>query len=183
MTEEDPFFYESAYDESTKKFMPPKPPTRDFFVERAKALYPRDPAMQKTVIEGSHQQMKSIASALVGLYTAIERGLLGIPDMQIAGNHSTRFQLNWNMDRIESIMPTPWVLSLPQWIYHLLMLAWSLWLAFSLVSWLRWGWGCFSKDRLWMPVKWRRKAKPPQGKKTRQKDETPKDAGGSSALK
>jgi hypothetical protein len=39
-------------------------------------------------------------AALTGLYSAIERGLLGIPDMQIAGNHSTRFQLNWFQDRI-----------------------------------------------------------------------------------
>jgi hypothetical protein len=99
-------------------------------------------------------------AALAALYTAIERGLLGIPDMQIAGNHSTRFQLNWTQDRIGGIMPTPWVVSLPQWIYHLLMLAWSLWLAFSLVSWLRWAWGCFSTDHLWKPVRWRRKTKP-----------------------
>jgi hypothetical protein len=106
------------------------------------------------------------AAALIGLYTAIERGLLGIPDMQIAGNRSTPVQLNWFQDRIEGTMPTPWVVSLPQWIYHLLMLAWSLWLAFSLVSWLRWGWGCISKDRLWEPVKWRRKAKPKNGGKT-----------------
>lgn len=96
-------------------------------------------------------------AALAGLYTAIERGLLGIPDMQIAGNQSTRFQLNWTQDRIEGIMPTPWVISLPQWTYHLLMLVWSLWLAFSLVSWLRWAWGCFSTGQLWKPVKWRRK--------------------------
>jgi hypothetical protein len=104
-------------------------------------------------------------AALAGLYTAIQRGLLGIPDMQIAGNHSTRFQLNWFQDRIDGTMPTPWVVSLPQWIYHLLMLAWSLWLAFSLVSWLHWGWGCFSKERLWHPVKWRRKTKPAGGGK------------------
>jgi len=97
------------------------------------------------------------AAALAGLYTAIERGLLGIPDMQIAGNQSTRFQLNWTQDRIEGIMPTPWVISLPQWIYHLLMLVWSLWLAFSLVAWLRWAWGCFSTEHLWKPVKWRKK--------------------------
>jgi hypothetical protein len=97
------------------------------------------------------------AAALVGLYMAIERGLLGIPDMQIAGNQSTRFQLNWTQDRIDESMPTPWVMSLPQWSYHLLMLAWSLWLALSLVSWLRWGWGCFSKDHLWKPINWPRK--------------------------
>ena len=102
-------------------------------------------------------------AALVGLYTAIERGLLGIPDMQIAGNHSTRFQLNWTQDRIDGTMPTPWVVSLPQWIYHLLMLVWSLWLAFSLLSWLRWAWGCFSKRRLWEPIKWRRRTNPTSG--------------------
>jgi hypothetical protein len=100
------------------------------------------------------------AAALVGLYTAIQRGLLGTPDMQIAGNHSTRYQLNWFQDRVDGTMPIPWVISLPQWIYHVLMLAWSLWLAFSLVSWLRWGWRCFSKERLWMPVRWRRKPRP-----------------------
>ncbi len=103
-------------------------------------------------------------AALAGLYTAIERGLLGIPDMQIAGNHSTRLQLNWTQDRIDGTMPMPWVLSLPQWIYHLLMLLWSLWLAFSLVAWLRWGWGCFARTRLWQPIQWRlptRRKKPP----------------------
>ncbi|MGD8701433.1 MAG: hypothetical protein PVH26_03285, partial [Desulfosarcina sp.] len=55
-------------------------------------------------------------AAMAGLYTAVERGLLGIPDMQIAGNGSTRFQLNWTQDRIDGILPTPWVLSLPQWV-------------------------------------------------------------------
>ena len=130
---------------------------------------------QKTFVFNGIQLLLVIltAAALVGLYTAIERGLLGIPDMQIAGNHSTRFQLNWSQDRIDGIMPTPWVVSLPQWIYHLLMLAWSLWLAFSLVSWLRWGWGCFSKDRLWERIKWRRKAKPGKGKKASQESEMP----------
>ena len=96
-------------------------------------------------------------AALAGLYTAVERGLLGIPDMQIAGNHSTQTQLNWYQDRIGKMLPTPWVLSLPQWTYHLLMLAWSLWLAFSLVAWLRWGWSCFTRTHLWKPMRLRRK--------------------------
>ncbi len=101
-------------------------------------------------------------AALTGLYTAIERGLLGIPDMQIAGNGSSRFQLNWTQDRVEAVMPMPWVLSLPKWVYHLLMLAWSLWLAFSLLNWLRWGWGCFSSQHLWRPIRWRWKTKTSQ---------------------
>ncbi|BBO89818.1 hypothetical protein [Desulfosarcina ovata] len=96
-------------------------------------------------------------AALAALYSAIERGLLGIPDMQISGNGSTRFQLNWTQDRIDGLMPMAWVISLPQWVYHLLMLLWSLWLAFSLMAWLRWGWGCFAKDQLWKPLQWRRK--------------------------
>lgn len=106
-------------------------------------------------------------AALIGLYTAIERGLLGIPDMQIAGNHSTRLQLNWTQDRIDGFLPSPWVVSLPLWVYRLLMLAWSLWLAFSLVSWLRWGWGCFSQQQLWQPIRWPSKIKFPARKKNR----------------
>jgi hypothetical protein len=99
-------------------------------------------------------------AALAGLYSAIERGLLGIPDMQIAGNHSTRMELNWTQDRIDGTLPRPWVVSAPLWAYRLLMLSWSIWLAFSLVSWLRWGWGCFSRTCLWKPIKWRRKTRP-----------------------
>ncbi|PIE67372.1 MAG: hypothetical protein CSA23_04625 [Deltaproteobacteria bacterium] len=102
-------------------------------------------------------------AALAGLYTAIERGLLGIPDMQIAGNHSSHLQLNWTQDRIDTTLPTPWVISLPMWTYRLIMLSWSLWMAFSLVSWLRWGWTCFSKERLWKSIRIRRKTKPATG--------------------
>jgi hypothetical protein len=31
------------------------------------------------------------------------------------------------------------------------MLAWSLWLAVSLLNWLKWGWRCFSSQHLWLP--------------------------------
>ena len=116
-------------------------------------------------------------AALIGLYTAIERGLLGIPDMQIAGNHSTRFQLHWTRDRIDGFLPSPWVVSLPLWVYRLLMLAWSLWLAFSLVSWLRWGWGCFSRQQLWKPVHWRLKVRFPSKEKKREEKEAKPQAG------
>jgi hypothetical protein len=33
--------------------------------------------------------------------------------------------------------------------YRILMLLWSLWLAVSLLNWLKWGWTCFSGDGLW----------------------------------
>ncbi|MDX9785578.1 MAG: hypothetical protein RBT11_02290 [Desulfobacterales bacterium] len=88
-------------------------------------------------------------AALSGLYAAVERGLLGIPDMQIAGNQSSNYLFHWTQDRISLTMPRPWALSLPLWVYRVLMLLWSLWLAFSLLKWLRWGWQCFSSGNFW----------------------------------
>ena len=101
-------------------------------------------------------------AALLGLYTAVERGLLGIPNMQIAGNGSSNFKLIWTQDRIGEILPQPWVIALPQWVFHLLMLFWSLWLAFYLLKWLRWGWQSLGVGGSWK--KWprrKRKIKPP----------------------
>ncbi len=39
------------------------------------------------------------------------------------------------------------------------MLAWALWLAFAMLRWLRWGWGCFSHNGLWRPFRLRKPAK------------------------
>jgi hypothetical protein len=89
------------------------------------------------------------ALALGGLYLAVQNGLLGIPAMQVAGNFSSMYELNWYQDRIGTRMPEAWVLSLPLWVYRLLMLLWSLWLAFSLLRWLRWGWSCWSTGGWW----------------------------------
>ena len=95
-------------------------------------------------------------AALAGLYSSIENGLLGIPQMQIAGNGSSDYLLQWTRDRIDSTMPRPWVLSLPMLVYRVLMLVWALWLAMALLKWLSWGWQCFSKRGLWRRVKVRR---------------------------
>ena len=89
--------------------------------------------------------------AVSALFGAVSNGLLGNPDMQIAGNGSSRWQLNWYQDRIESIIPQAWIVSIPVLAYRVLMLAWSMWMAFALINWLRWGWGCFSTGSLWMP--------------------------------
>ncbi|MBN1276767.1 MAG: hypothetical protein JXA35_04680 [Deltaproteobacteria bacterium] len=102
--------------------------------------------------------------ALYCLYTAIERGLLGIPDMQITGNLSSSMHLHWAQDRIGEFMPRPWVLSLHQLAYHLLMLLWALWLVFSLLRWFRWGWQCFSEGGLWRKfIRRRKKVQEAQG--------------------
>ena len=91
-------------------------------------------------------------AALTGLYFSIQKGLLGIPDMQIAGNGSSEFLLHWTKDRIGSTMPQPSVLSLPLFVYRILMLLWALWLAHSLLKWLRWGWDCFVEGGLWRKI-------------------------------
>ena len=90
----------------------------------------------------------SIAS-LVILFVAVEQGLLGSPNMQVAGNQSTAFHLNWYQDRSLSTLPTATIISIPLLSYRILMLIWSLWLAISLLNWLKWGWQCFSTNGLW----------------------------------
>jgi len=104
-------------------------------------------------------------AALVGLYVSIQKGLLGIPSMQIAGNGSSDFWLHWTQDRIEGTMPQPHVLSLPLFVFRILMLLWALWLAHSLLKWLRWGWQCFSEGGLWKKVMLRKRkdrSEPPE---------------------
>ena len=96
-------------------------------------------------------------AALIGLYVSIQKGLLGIPSMQIAGNGSSDFWLHWTQDRIDGTMPQLHVLSLPLFVFRILMLLWALWLAHSLLKWLRWGWQCFSEGGLWKKVIIRRR--------------------------
>jgi hypothetical protein len=87
--------------------------------------------------------------ALSSLLFAIQQGLLGYPDMQIAGNGSTAFMLRWYMDRADLVLPQAWILTVPMLVYRLLMLAWALWLAFALLRWLRWAWECYSTNGIW----------------------------------
>ena len=88
-------------------------------------------------------------AALICLYHAVEAGLLGIPNMQVAGNGSSNFYLHWTQDRIGGMMPQPWVFSLPLFVFRILMLLWALWLAYSLLKWIRWSWHCFSEGGIW----------------------------------
>ncbi len=88
-------------------------------------------------------------AAFVCLYTAVSEGLLGIPDMQIAGNSSYATQLNWTQDSISGMMPRPAVISFPKGAYNIMILIWSLWLVLYLIKWLKWGWGCFIENGIW----------------------------------
>ncbi|BBA33370.1 uncharacterized protein sS8_1410 [Methylocaldum marinum] len=97
-------------------------------------------------------------AALALLLEAVHQGLLGLPDMQIAGNGSGPYHLNWYQDRSGPTLPRPWAVSAPLWVYRVLMLAWALWLAYALLNWLRWGWTCYASGGLWRPRK--KKEKP-----------------------
>jgi len=83
------------------------------------------------------------------LFWAIQQGLLGAPEMQIAGNGSWPQELRWYQDRTGELLPMPWVLSVPLLVYRLAMLAWALWLALALLRWLRWGWESFTTGGGW----------------------------------
>ena len=83
------------------------------------------------------------------LFHAVQGGLLGQPEMQVAGNNSSAGELHWYLDRAGVELQSAWVLTLPILIYRGLMLAWALWLAWSLLAWLKWGWNAFARDGVW----------------------------------
>ncbi|MDQ7832501.1 MAG: hypothetical protein RDU30_12270 [Desulfovibrionaceae bacterium] len=89
------------------------------------------------------------AVGLFCLYTAIERGLLGDPLMQVAGNGSSARLLRFTFDRVAGMVPDTMVVSAPLVFYRLAMLAWSLWMALALLSWLKWGVARFTEDGAW----------------------------------
>jgi hypothetical protein len=94
-------------------------------------------------------------AAAAALYSAVSQGLLGTPEMQVAGNGSSHNHLVWYQDRAARVLPMPWAVSVPILVYRLLMLAWALWLAYSLLGWVRWAWQSFSAGGLWRKLQLR----------------------------
>lgn len=90
---------------------------------------------------------------------AVQHGLLGHPDMQIAGNGSNSYFLRWYQDHITAVLPQPVVVSIPIMAYRILMLIWALWLAFNLLSWVKWGWECLTTEKMWVESVFKRKKK------------------------
>jgi len=91
-------------------------------------------------------------AALVVLVAAIHGGLLGRPEMQIAGNGSYDHHLKWFSDRVgdnSGALAHAWVLSVPIEVYRLAMLLWALWIASAMLRWLRWGYESLTTGGLW----------------------------------
>ena len=82
-------------------------------------------------------------AALVILIAAVGEGLLGRPEMFIAGNDSTATELHWFKARSDDWLPHCRCVSISIWWYRLFMLIWALWLAMALIRWLQRGWKNF----------------------------------------
>ncbi|MFC5743834.1 hypothetical protein [Dyella tabacisoli] len=87
--------------------------------------------------------------ALAVLISAVPEGLLGLPNMHVAGNRSSAWDLNWFADQIATALPRGGVFSVSLWAYKIAMLAWALWLANALIGWLRWGFEAWTRDGYW----------------------------------
>lgn len=87
--------------------------------------------------------------ALLVLVAAVPKGLLGQPDMHVAGNDSSAWALRWFADRSDGMLPAAGAFSVSLWWYKLAMLAWALWLAYELVGWLRWAFEAWSRGGHW----------------------------------
>ncbi len=87
--------------------------------------------------------------ALGVLVVAVGEGLLGDPEMFITGNGSRGTFLQWFQPHANAQLPETHVISVSIWFYRLLMLAWALWLAASLLRWLQWGWTQLNHRGFW----------------------------------
>src|SRR5690606_1298835 len=79
-------------------------------------------------------------------------GLLSTPEMRIEGNGSYAYSLAWYQDRAAATLPTATLFSAPILVFRLVMLAWALRLAASLLRWLRFGWSAFTEGGLWKKI-------------------------------
>jgi hypothetical protein len=87
--------------------------------------------------------------ALLCLLAAVQTGLLGTPDMAVAGNGFDTHALRWFADRSADALPIARAISLPLWVHKVAMLAWALWLASALVGWLRRGFAAWMQGGYW----------------------------------
>jgi hypothetical protein len=108
------------------------------------------PGLSRTAHNLLQVGLAALAAIAFGTVIAsVPQGLLSAPDMQITGNGSHAASLRWFVDRTGGEVPRGWMISAPLWVYRLAMLAWSLWLAYRLLGWLRWCWDRFSAGGFW----------------------------------
>jgi hypothetical protein len=95
----------------------------------------------------------ALTAVMLGmLVSSVSSGLLGVPDMGIAGHGSSVGRLRWFADQSVAQLPVVQVISLPIWVYRLLMLAWALWLAYVLIRWLNRGLAAWLGQGYWKKI-------------------------------
>jgi hypothetical protein len=87
--------------------------------------------------------------AVATLFAAVHNGLLGRPSMLVVGNGSNDTLLHWYQDRVAGTTPAATVISLPLWVWRVAMLAWSVWLALTVVRISGWVWQAFASGGRW----------------------------------
>jgi hypothetical protein len=92
-------------------------------------------------------------AGLAALYDILGLGLLGLPRMQVAGGGSTAASLVWTWDRVAGPLPEALVVSAPMAVFRGLMLAWAVWLAWSLLRWLRFAFDALTEGGGWRKVR------------------------------
>jgi hypothetical protein len=98
-------------------------------------------------------------AAVATLLAAVRNGLLGQPSMLVQGFGSSDQMLRWFQDRSSGLTPQAALISVPLWVWRLAMLAWSVWIALTIVRIARWVWIAFSAGGRWKKLGWG-KAKP-----------------------
>ncbi|MBN4055438.1 hypothetical protein JYU12_01700 [bacterium AH-315-K03] len=88
--------------------------------------------------------------AAISIVSAIPLGLLSNPKMQVLGNGSSSHLYRYYQDMVDTgQFPTVSVISVPLFVYRIVMLLWSLWLASKIIQWSTWGWQCYSNKTAW----------------------------------
>ena len=77
------------------------------------------------------------------LLATLNHGLLFNPEIY------TSSQLSWFTEQSDTASGA-WFISLPLWVYHGLMFAWAIWLAFSFTKLAKWFWTILSQPQLWL---------------------------------
>jgi hypothetical protein len=86
------------------------------------------------------------------VFSGVRYGLLATPDMSLdapGGVYGGSGAFQWFLDRTGSALPVPAVVSVPLWVYRLLMFAWAAWIAVQLRHWLPAAWQAWTQGGFW----------------------------------
>lgn len=79
------------------------------------------------------------------LMAVLYTGLVAMPNLYLLNaSDFNGLSLSWYQDRIDGVLPSVLMVSLPFWVYRVMMLLWALWLANSVMTWIQMGWKSFS---------------------------------------